>query len=79
MKIQRINREPKYIVHLSAEESREGPGEEDGEDAHEEGADGGQEEAPPLPGLETLCVTDVIIEHLDLIIHHIVQDLARDG
>ena len=38
---------------LSAEHGCECSDEKDGEDSHEECADGGEKEAPPLPGLQT--------------------------
>ena len=36
-------------IHLSAEDRGEGPDKEDTDDAHDEGEDGGEEEAPPFP------------------------------
>ena len=38
-----------YPCHLSAADGCAGPHGEDREDPHEEGQDGGQQEAPPLP------------------------------
>ena len=38
-----------YPGHLSAADGGAGPHGEDREDPHEEGQDGGQQEAPPLP------------------------------
>ena len=45
------------MINLSAENGRTGSDEEDGEHANEEGEDGAQQEAPPLP------VTDLIWLH----------------
>ena len=40
-------------IHLSAEDRGEGPDKEDTDDAHDEGEDGGEQEAPPLSLLHT--------------------------
>ena len=47
---------------LSAENELEDPHDEDPGDAHEEGEDGGQEEAPPLPLLQTLLHRGLIVK-----------------
>ena len=45
---------------LSAEHGCECSDEKDGEDSHEECADGGEKEAPPLPLLQTLLRGEVL-------------------
>ena len=42
---------------LSAEDGLQAADQQDGEDAEDEGEDGGEEEAPPLPLLQALLVT----------------------
>ena len=44
------------LTDLSAEDGCKGADEEDADDAHDEGEDGGEEEAPPLPLLEALLL-----------------------
>ena len=41
------------MINLSAENGRTGSDEEDGEHANDEGEDGAQQEAPPLPGTDS--------------------------
>ena len=45
---------------LSAEHGCECSDEKDGEDSHEECADGGEKEAPPLPGPQTVLLTQLV-------------------
>ena len=42
------------MINLSAKNGRTGSDEEDGEHADDEGEDGAQQEAPPLPGTDLL-------------------------
>ena len=44
------------MINLSAENGRTGSDEEDGEHTNDEGEDGAQKEAPPLPGTDLLIV-----------------------
>ena len=49
-------------THLATEDELEHPHDEHPGDAHEEGEDGGQEEAPPLPLLQTLLHRGLIVK-----------------
>ena len=44
------------MINLSAENGRTGSDEEDGEHADDEGEDGAQQEAPPLPGTDLVNI-----------------------
>ena len=46
-----------YPCHLSAADGCAGPHGEDRENPHEEGQDGGQQEAPPLPLPATVLIS----------------------